>query len=293
MRTLTRRRFLRVVVVGGGAAVSLSWLDACGGGSRRGPDPTPTPLTPAQHFFSPDERAAAERIASALVPESGGIAGAATTETVEYIDRYLAAFDGATPVIYRGGPFSSRSPFPDAASGEPGDEFPRNDFLDALPLTRMQELAFRIELDGAAAVPGGDINAPLVPTWPGLRRVYREELAALAGDLATLDDDAVLARFGRTSAEFQSAFLSHVAEGMFGAPEYGGNADVRGWTDYGYDGDSQPLGHTLFDRDGIPRDRPDQPNQTADPRRPARAFSPEIESFLGAITLAQGGTVFF
>ncbi len=212
------------------------------------------------------------------------------------IDRYLAAFDGPTPLILRGGPFSGRWPFPDPDSGEPSGDFPRNDFLDVLPLTRLQDLAYRIELDGSAAVPGGDINAPLLPPSPGLRRLYRETLAALAAesdDFPALDDAAVLARLGQTSTAFQTAFLRHLGEGMFGAPEYGGNAGGRGWADYAFDGDSQPLGHTLFDADGAPRDRPDQPNQSEDPNRPARAFSPEVERFITAITLGQGGTKFF
>jgi len=55
-----------------------------------------------------------------------------------------------------------------------------------------------------------------------------------------------------------------------------------------------PLGHTLFDRTTQTlRDRPDQPNQTADPNRPAGPFPPDIESFLTAITAAQGGRRFF
>jgi hypothetical protein len=297
MRRLSRRRFLQVAAASG-FAVSAPWLDGCTSddGSSLQPAPTPTPLPDPVYFFSTQEREIAERIAAALVPEGDGIAGASTTRAVEYIDRYLSAFDGPTAIIYRGGPYSGRWPFPDPDTGAPGDDFPHNDFGDALPLTRMQELAFRIELFGSDSVDNGDINAPLVEPWPGLRSLYRDTLQAL-GDLnvnpAELDDEEILALFGQTPSEFQTTLLRHVGEGMFGAPEYGGNVAGRGWSDYQYDGDSQPLGHTLFDADGAPRDRTDQPNQIEDPNRPAITFAPEVEEFIDLITLAQGGKRFF
>lgn len=297
MRTLTRRRFLQVAAAGG-VAVTMPWLDGCASddSSHFAPTPTPTPLPAPEHFLTADERAVTERLASALLPEGDGIAGAATAEAVEYIDRYLASFDNAEPTLFRGGPYSGRWPFPDADSGEPSDEYPHDDFADALPLTRMQELAFRVELDGSGAVPNGDINAPLVPAYPGLRAIYRDALAGLpvgAEEIAQLDDAAVLDLLRQMPREFQSAFVEHVGQGMFCAPEYGGNAGGRGWSDYQYDGDSQPLGHTLYDADGVPRDRPDQPNQSEDPARPPITFAPEVDDFLTAITRIQGGTKFF
>lgn len=296
MRALTRRRFLQVAAAGG-AAAALPWLDGCGGGSTHGRAlRTPTPLPGPQHYFTADERALVERFAGALLPEGDGVAGAATAEVAEYIDRYLASFATETPAIYRGGPYSGRWPFPDPDSGDPSDDYPHNAFEDALPLTRMQELAFRIELDGSSAVPNGDINAPLVPSSPGLRAVYRSTLSSFADSvdaLVAMNDEEVLDVFAQTPTEFQTAFAAHLGEGMFCAPEYGGNAGGVAWRDYQYDGDSQPLGHTLYDADGTPRDRPDQPNQSEDSNRPPHAFSPMVDQFITAITVAQGGTKFF
>ena len=103
----------------------------------------------------------------------------------------------------------------------------------------------------------------------------------------------LLAAFDRTPPAFREALVRHIAEGMFSAPEYGGNLDTVGWRDYGYDGDSQPLGHTLYDASGTPRDRPDQPNQTIDPGDPADGFEPAVESFVELIARAQGGKRFF
>jgi YD repeat-containing protein len=115
-----------------------------------------------------------------------------------------------------------------------------------------------------------------------------------AADFTSLDDEDRLAAFATTSPEFQRALLVHVAEGMFAAPEYGGNRDTLGWREYEYDGDSQPLGHTLFDRTTQTlRDRPDEPSEAADPNRPPRPFPADVEGFLTAITAAQGGRRFF
>lgn len=289
MPPLTRRRFLQLTAAGT-AATALPWAPGCGDASSVAP-----------RFFDETQRAVVAAMAAAISPEDETV-GATGCDVVEYIDRALAALDARPPFLYGGGPFSGREPFPDPTTGDPGRRFPRNRFREPVPLTRLQEASFTIELFGSDAVPNGNVNAPIVPPTPGLRALYREGIAALestavaAGstDFAALDDEERLAAFATTSMEFQQALLRHVAEGMFAAPEYGGNRDTVGWQQHQYDGDSQPLGHTLFDRaTQTLRDRPDAPNQTADPNRPRRPFPPEVEDFLTAITLAQGGRRFF
>lgn len=294
MAILIRRRTFLKVVGAGGLAVSLPWLPGCSDSSsvaQRGN---------AAHFFSPDERGALTALAGALVPEDETV-GAVGAGAIEYVDRMLAAFDNPLPDIYRAGPFSGRWPFQDSQTGDPSDHFPPDSFREVLPLTRMQELSFRIELFGSGSVPNGDINAPLVPSTPGLQALYREGLAQLQQaasqqgvDFSALDDAAKLAAFSKTSPDFQNAVLTHLAEGMFSAPEYGGNTDTIGWRDYHYDGDSQPLGHTLYDeRSDTLRDRADQPNQTLDPNLPNDGFEPSVTAFIDSITRAQGGKRFF
>ena len=286
---LSRRRFLQLTAAGS-AATALPWVPGCGDSSS----------SVAPHYFDAAQRKIIESMASAISPEDETV-GATGCDVVKYIDRTLAAFDAKPPFVYGGGPFSGREPFPDPETGDPTRRFPRNRFLEPLPLTRLQEASFRIELFGSDAVPNANINAPILPPTPGLRALYLEGIAELesaaaemGADFASLDDDQRLAAFGMTSPDFQEALLLHVAEGMFAAPEYGGNPDGIGWQQHQYDGDSQPLGHTLFDRTTQTlRDRPDQPNQTADPNRPAGPFPPDIESFLTAITAAQGGRRFF
>ena len=91
-------------------------------------------------------------------------------------DGKLAAFDADVPAIYRGGPFSGRTPYPDPATGDPSGDYPHDAFLEILPPTRMQELSFRIELFGSASVPNGDVNDPIVPSSPGLQALYRDAM---------------------------------------------------------------------------------------------------------------------
>lgn len=286
---LTRRRFLQLSAAGG-AATALPWVPGCGDAASAAP-----------RFFDAAQRRVVEALAEAIVPEDATV-GALGCDAIEYVDRVLAVLEADEPLVYGRGPFSGREPFADPTSGAPTRDFPPDRFGEPLPLTRLQELSFRIELYGSASVPNGEINAPIVPATPGLRALYREAIAALeesaaqqgVADFAALDAEQRLAAFRSTTPEFQQALLRHVAEGMFSAPEYGGNSGAVAWQQYEYDGDSQPLGHTLFDRaTQTLRDRPDEPSQAPDPRRPPRPFPPEVESFLTAITLAQGGKRFF
>ncbi len=283
-----RRTFLKLAAAGSAAGLA-SWS---GCAARWG-----WPGDAVTHFFDADERAAMEALAEAIVPEDQTV-GAAGAHAVEYIDRFLSCFETPVPTLYRGGPFSGRAPYPDPQTGEPTDRYPENRFLEFLPPTRMQELAFKILLYGSDSVPGGNQNAPVVPATPGLRALYRTGLAQLREaegtlDFPTLEPAARLAAFDATSREFQQAVATHLAEGLFCAPEYGGNAEAVVWRDYHYDGDSQPLGHTLFDRKTQTlRDRPDEPNQTLDPRRPGVALEPSVEPFVEGLITALGGRRF-
>jgi hypothetical protein len=63
--------------------------------------------------------------------------------------------------------------------------------------------------------------------------------------LEQLDGAAALVFPGRGERFFDVA-LRHVLEGCFAPPEYGGNRGGRGWRMLGIEGDSQPLGYSLF-----------------------------------------------
>jgi hypothetical protein len=274
LREIGRRAFLRLLGASG-AAVGLGGLAGC-----RTPAPAPGPSVP--HFLSAAERRTLEALASALIPEDETV-GALEAGAVEYVDRFLAAFDAPVPDLYRGGPFSDRNPYPDPRTGRPGNGRPDNAFLEVLPPTRLQVQAFRQLLDGPK----------------GLRALYREGLAALEAapadaEFAALDADARLAAFDAAPRAFQEAVLSHLAEGMFCPPEYGGNRGAVAWRDYHYGGDSQPLGYTLWDREHERlHDRPDRPNQSLDPALPNQGFEPAVLQLLEAMVGAQGGRRYF
>ena len=46
----------------------------------------------------------------------------------------------------------------------------------------------------------------------------------------------------RAQRDFTLLVYEHACEGMYGAPEYGGNRDLVGWSNIGHAGDVQPRG---------------------------------------------------
>jgi hypothetical protein len=162
--------------------------------------------------------------------------GAVAAGCAEAIDALLAAFAVDPPRIYAGGPFSDRG---GAA---------HNDFAEFLPLDDYEATAWRLRIEGSAGRPDLEFNGPV----PGLQAVYRDGLAALdaaaGGAFAALpgpardlvlrssDDPAV--------AALVDVAFPHTLEFLYGAPEYGGNRDLVGWENIGWDGDVQPRGYT-------------------------------------------------
>jgi hypothetical protein len=254
-------------------------------------------------FLTAGERATLAALVDRVLPPDGD-PGASALGAAEFVDRLLAAFDGpATPPIYAGGPFGGRNPFPDDERGTASSRFPPDRFADFLPLTRLQELRWRAELFGTAAVPGADVNDSVLGPRRGLRDIYREGLARVdevavaeaGGRYADLDaaaQDRVFdvletaftpePRRGRT---FVDIVIEHTLEACFAAAAYGGNRDSRGFALIGLEGDVQPLGFSVFSRaaDGYV-ERPDHPVSTPNPdeigpdgRLAPRPLSPDGE----------------
>jgi hypothetical protein len=145
---------------------------------------------------------------------------------VDYIDRLLGAFSFEPPRIWAAGPYSGRH------GGDAG-------FDDFLPLSPLEELAWRIRIEGSLGEPEREFNGPVI----GLQERYREGLAALGpefADAAAADQDERL----RAHPEFTDLVYEHCCEGMYGAPEYGGNRDLVGWQSIGFAGDVQPRGYS-------------------------------------------------
>lgn len=176
-------------------------------------------------FFSDAEYAVIRAMCARLIPTDQD-PGATEAGVVDYIDTFLGAFSFDPPRIWAGGPFSGRR------GGEAS-------FGRFTPLTPPQELAWRTRIEGSLGIPEREFNGPVV----GLQERYREGLQAVGEDFAGLPAEEQDERL-RAHPEFTQLVYEHACEGMYGAPEYGGNRDEVGWRYIGFEGDAQPAGYT-------------------------------------------------
>ena len=160
------------------------------------------------------------------IPGSEHGPGALAGGVVDYIDGLLGAFTVDPPRIWARGPTSGR------AGGEAA-------FATFHPLSALDELAWRMRIEGSQGLPEREFNGPVV----GLQQRYREGLAALGSDFPSLEGAEQDARL-RADEQFVDLLYGHVCEGMYGAPEYGGNRNLSAWKAIGFDGDVQPRGWT-------------------------------------------------
>lgn len=174
--------------------------------------------------FTPEEHAIVEAACERLIPADEHGAGAREAGVADYIDAFLGAFRFDPPRIWAGGPFSGR------AGGEAG-------FARFTPLSRLEELAWRTRIEGSRGIPEREFNGPVT----GLQERYREGIAALGAEYASLPPGEQDARLDAVR-EFRDLLYHHACEGMYAAPEYGGNRDLAGWRTIGFEGDVQPRG---------------------------------------------------
>jgi hypothetical protein len=175
---------------------------------------------------------------------------------------------------FAGGPFSGRQPFVDPETLAASRRFPRDAFLDFAPLNRVQRIALKARLDGTSETPELSGNPLASGTRVNLRAQYRARLAEI--------DFVSQQRFGL-------AFVDLTMEGLFSAPEYGGNRGGIGWRLIGYGGDSQPLGYTLgFDEEsGTYVERTDAPNSRPNPNEDCAGLSPKVLQLVKALVSMQ------
>ena len=168
----------------------------------------------ALQFLTPHEYEVVRALADRLLPPHSEFVGGATAGTADYVDAILGAFNVDPPRVWAGGPYSGRY------GGEAGfDEF--------LPLSRIEELAWRTRIEGSLGIPEREWNGPV----RGWQEIYRDGIAALGDDLDL-----------HAQPELQQLLFEHACEACYGAPEYGGNRDLTGWRAIGYAGDVQPRG---------------------------------------------------
>jgi Gluconate 2-dehydrogenase subunit 3 len=162
-----------------------------------------------------------------LIPATEGVSpGAEAAGVPDYIDGLLGAFEVDPPRIWARGPTSGRH---GGASA----------FAQFHQLSAFDELAWRTRIEGSLGVREREFNGPVI----GLQQRYREGLAVLGPDFCDLTPTEQDQRL-RSDPDFTDLLYGHACEGMYGAPEYGGNREGAGWRAIDFDGDVQPRGWT-------------------------------------------------
>lgn len=290
---VTRRQVLRWGLAGS-AAVVLPGSGLLGCGDN---DAFVGSVTPTASFLTPEELAVVTAVTGRIIP-TDDLPGAVEAGAANYINRLLSIVpDASAPAgnVYGGGPFSGRNPFPDPKTGMPSTTFPADNFTQFIPLTRLQLMSWRVRLLGSAAVPGADFNDAVLAPVIGIRDQYRAGIAAIqskstqmfGADFVALTPDQQDAVLKATElSKFRDLITAHTLEGMFCAPEYGGNTNRVGWDLIEYDGDSQPLGYSIFDETTMSyNERPDKPNSTANPDEDFSGVDATTQRFLHDLIL--------
>ncbi len=167
-----------------------------------------------------------EAVVDRLIPPDERCPGGGAAGVADYVDQLLGAFMFDPPRIWAGGPFSGRH---GGANG----------FATFLPLGPIEELAWRIRLEGSKGLAEREFNGPVV----GLQDQVVDALAALGDDFAHAPTDEQDRRLA-ANVEARLVLYDLACEGMYGDPVYGGNRDQTGWRSIGFVGDVQPRGWT-------------------------------------------------
>lgn len=293
--TLTRRRFVGLLVVSAAAtALPIGCEDPT--------SDTPVqvdPVPPGPRFFTDAERQTLAVVCDYILPpdEDGAYKAGAELGGVAYIEALLTALETDPPRLFAGGPLSDRNPFP-GPDGQPSADYPADGFSEFIPLTREQELDWRILLYGSAAVPGGAPNDALLGPVIGLRQQFRDNLASLLtltkrspAELRIGDVDDV---WRRLPESFRATVARLVVESAVCPPEYGGNINREGWRMIHFLGDTAPLGFTPYDQlAGSYRTRPGEPFSERDTRPDPDPMDSEIRLQLEIAVAAIGGRKFY
>ncbi|MGA2529272.1 MAG: gluconate 2-dehydrogenase subunit 3 family protein [Acidimicrobiales bacterium] len=173
--------------------------------------------------FDPHEALVVEEATARLIPgphddpSEMGHPGAREANVTRYIDTMLGALMVSPPRVFAGGPFSDRA-------GSRVD-----DMAKFLRLTAAEVRGWTERLDA-------------------LRAQYRQGVKALdrlaGGDFPSVSADKMDAILAQDPEGFMTLLFGHAIEGMYSAPEYGGNAGLAGWHDIAWVGDRQPRGYS-------------------------------------------------
>jgi Gluconate 2-dehydrogenase subunit 3 len=176
-------------------------------------------------YFSHEQFRVIEAVCARLIPTDDD-PGANEAGVADYIDGLLGAFAFDPPRIWAGGAVSGRF------GGSSG-------FASFHRLSALDELAWRIRIEGSLGIPEREWNGPV----EGLQERYAAGLQLLGADFADVAAEEQDRRLNAHEA-FTKLVYEHACEGMYGAPEYGGNRNGAGWSYIGFPGDVQPRGYT-------------------------------------------------
>ncbi|HET6963642.1 MAG TPA: gluconate 2-dehydrogenase subunit 3 family protein [Acidimicrobiales bacterium] len=307
---LSRRQFIKAAALAGVAAAVPPALGSLLDEARAASGSSPTGF-----FLDRTRWATCRALCARIVPTGSDPAtdpGATEAAAVVFIDRFLSAFElpasvADGPAVYLRGRWSGRNPYA-GPDGQPGSQYPPDDFLDAsgtahfLGMTPAQVLSWRYQLYGTAELTAAPPWAlawarqvgTLIPSPTpagGLRQAYRDGLDAFDAYSKSLfgtpyasaspeEQDLMLAAAGNVILDAVTGSLPtpppsppaappaasalfpiitlHTFQATYGLPEYAwrNQADdpsvrpLQGtaeWRAIGYDGDTQPLGNSLFD----------------------------------------------
>lgn len=271
-----------------GALPATAWLQVgCG----------PDAEVETPRYLTDTERRVLAACADAVFPPDDSGPGAAELGAVDFIESLLTALEHDPPRLHAAGPFSGRNPYP-ADDGSASARFPPDQFLEFLPLSRVQRAGWQLRLYGSSGTPGGGPNDAVLGPVIGLRDLLRDGVAAAieAFDMPieSLDEVALRGIHGFLSEDVRAQLDLLVMQSVFSLPEYGGNRDRGGWRTIYYEGDSMPLGYTyvapgtqqILDRPGAPVIGP---TTTADPE----PMDEEIVGLFQIAVLVLGGKQFY
>lgn len=280
--TLSRRELLRFL---GAAALASGVPLGCG----KKDEPVPKAFT----FLTEDEATLFAALADTVLPPGDdGTPGGGELGAALYADKLLSAFESDSP-IFRAGPYSGRLPFSDGHGGESAER-PENGFEKGVPLNRISEKAWRLYLYGSDGVEGGGPNDAIVGKTVGLRDHVRnglsEAASALGPDFAGKSLAERFAAFKGLNTEFKDTVITLVTQSAFAAPEYGGNKDLKGWAMIYLEGESQPLGYSLYD-EGTGTYVERRPVSTIDPEPDPAPMDADTRALIGKAITALGGRI--
>lgn len=244
-------------------------------------------LTLAQAELSDAQLAMLDALADIVLPPDADTPGGAQLGARAYIAQLVAAFDTVgAPAIYCDGPFSDRNPVPDVATGLPTSTFPPSDFARFVELDRVTYAAWQLFVLG-----GDGPNGKIVGLRDQLVAGLDAAIATADGQpAATLTTKQAQFVFDALPPDFQSLLIDLVCEAAFAAPEYGGNPELAGWDAIHFEGDSLPLGYSVFN--GLVYvERPQHPLSTANPGTDPDPIDSDVDSLLRTVVSVLGGRV--